>query len=161
MPDMLTAADSLGLARRHRCWAAWSARRWAACWGRGVQRVLGNLGFRVFTHLCALQAASLLGGLVGPAVGGLLADRAGLRAPFTLTGAAALLAALYGALRLPETVGLRAEREQHAERAKRAAADAATERASSPVGDAAAAVHAARAQSPTVRAAQHAHSLWC
>ena len=54
------------------------------------------------------QAAALLGGLVGPAVGGLLADAAGLRAPFTLTGCAALAAALYGAVRLPETVGLRA-----------------------------------------------------
>jgi hypothetical protein len=32
---------------------------------------------------------------------------AGLRAPFTLTGIAALAAALYGALRLPETVGTR------------------------------------------------------
>jgi MFS family permease len=53
------------------------------------------------------QAAALLGGLVGPAVGGLLADTAGLRAPFTLTGCAALAAALYGAVRLPETVGLR------------------------------------------------------
>lgn len=57
-------------------------------------------------HGCA-QAAALLGGLVGPAVGGLLADTAGLRAPFTLTGCAALAAALYGAVRLPETVGLR------------------------------------------------------
>ena len=56
------------------------------------------------------QAAALLGGLVGPAVGGLLADRAGLRAPFTLTGCAALAAALYGAVRLPETVGLRARK---------------------------------------------------
>jgi hypothetical protein len=45
----------------------------------------------------------MLGGLVGPAIGGLLADMAGNRAPFTLTGIAALLAALYGALRLPET----------------------------------------------------------
>lgn len=49
------------------------------------------------------QAASMLGGLVGPAIGGLLADMAGNRAPFMLTGIAALLAALYGFLRLPET----------------------------------------------------------
>lgn len=55
----------------------------------------------------SLQAASLMGGLVGPALGGLLADMAGLRAPFTLTGIAALAAALYGAVRLPETMGLR------------------------------------------------------
>ncbi|CAL5228622.1 g11787 [Coccomyxa viridis] len=51
------------------------------------------------------QAASLLGGLVGPALGGLLADMSGLRAPFTLTGCAALMAAIYGAIRLPETMG--------------------------------------------------------
>ena len=54
-----------------------------------------------------MQAASLLGGLVGPALGGLLADMSGLRAPFTLTGCAALMAAIYGAIRLPETMGTR------------------------------------------------------
>ena len=54
---------------------------------------------------CSLQAASLLGGLIGPALGGLLADMSGLRAPFTLTGCAALMAAIYGAVRLPETMG--------------------------------------------------------
>ena len=53
----------------------------------------------------SVQAASLLGGFVGPALGGLLADMSGLRAPFTLTGCAALLAAIYGAIRLPETIG--------------------------------------------------------
>lgn len=56
---------------------------------------------------CCLQAASLLGGLIGPALGGLLADMSGLRAPFTLTGCAALMAAIYGAVRLPETMGTR------------------------------------------------------
>ena len=50
-----------------------------------------------------LQAAALLGGLLGPAVGGILADAVGIRAPFTFTGAAAAGAALYGFLRLPET----------------------------------------------------------
>ncbi len=54
-----------------------------------------------------MQAASLLGGLVGPALGGLLADMSGLRAPFMLTGCAALMAAIYGAIRLPETMGTR------------------------------------------------------
>ncbi|KAK9830670.1 hypothetical protein WJX74_001706 [Apatococcus lobatus] len=49
------------------------------------------------------HAASQVGSLVGPAIGGYLADASGLRAPFTMTGAAALLAALYGWLRLPET----------------------------------------------------------
>jgi len=47
-----------------------------------------------------------VGGLVGPAVGGLLADVSGLRAPFTLTGVAAAAAAVYGLLRLPETRAL-------------------------------------------------------
>lgn len=59
-----------------------------------------------------MQAASLMGGLVGPALGGLLADMAGLRAPFTLTGVAALAAALYGAVRLPETMGMRKRAEE-------------------------------------------------
>ena len=59
------------------------------------------------------QAASLLGGLVGPALGGLLADMAGLRAPFTLTGCAALAAAAYGWIRLPETMGTRKEQPEH------------------------------------------------
>ena len=40
---------------------------------------------------------------MGPAVGGILADTVGIRAPFTFTGAAAALAALYGLIRLPET----------------------------------------------------------
>ena len=72
------------------------------------------MGVHLLHHLipseCArlAQAASLMGGLVGPAVGGLLADAAGLRAPFTLTGCAALAAAVYGWVRLPETIGLRA-----------------------------------------------------
>ncbi|KAK9864537.1 hypothetical protein WJX84_006292 [Apatococcus fuscideae] len=39
------------------------------------------------------HAASQVGSLVGPAIGGYLADASGLRAPFTMTGAAALLAA--------------------------------------------------------------------
>lgn len=52
----------------------------------------------------------MLGGLVGPAIGGLLADMAGNRAPFMLTGIAALLAALYGAIRLPETRKLKREK---------------------------------------------------
>lgn len=41
-----------------------------------------------------------MGGLVGPAVGGLLADMVGLRAPFTLTGVTHCLAALYGFIQL-------------------------------------------------------------
>jgi MFS transporter, DHA1 family, multidrug resistance protein len=49
------------------------------------------------------QGALLLGTAVGPAVGGFLADAAGLEAPFYLVGAAALLTCAYGWLRLPET----------------------------------------------------------
>ena len=51
---------------------------------------------------------------MGPAVGGILADTVGIRAPFTFTGAAAALAALYGLIRLPET-GKRLESETIAE----------------------------------------------
>lgn len=69
-----------------------------------------------------------MGGLVGPAVGGLLADMAGLRAPFTFTGCAALAAAVYGWVRLPETMGLR-ERQQRDEEAAAAAAAPAASRA--------------------------------
>lgn len=61
-----------------------------------------------------MQAASLLGGLLGPAVGGVLADTIGIRAPFTFTGTAAALAALYGLIRLPETQLKRQESMQEA-----------------------------------------------
>lgn len=44
-----------------------------------------------------------MGGLIGPALGGILADAVGIRAPFTFTGAAAAIAAFYGMVRLPET----------------------------------------------------------
>ena len=54
-------------------------------------------------HLGTNHQAALAGSLLGPALGGFLADRAGMRAPFAFTGAAALLAALYGLARLPET----------------------------------------------------------
>ena len=76
------------------------------------------------------QAASLVGGLVGPALGGLLADVSGLRAPFTMTGIAAAAAAVYGLLRLPETRKLgeaRAERARVAEAEAEAEADAEAE----------------------------------
>lgn len=49
------------------------------------------------------QSAALLGSLAGPAIGGLMADAAGLQAPFIFTGVAAGVAAVYGAIRLPET----------------------------------------------------------
>mmetsp|Transcript_7489 Transcript_7489/g.21172 ORF Transcript_7489/g.21172 Transcript_7489/m.21172 type:complete len:598 (-) Transcript_7489:525-2318(-) len=49
------------------------------------------------------QVAGLLGVSFGPAVGGLLADSFGLRAPFFAVGLASGVAAVYSALRLPET----------------------------------------------------------
>lgn len=52
------------------------------------------------------QAALLLGTAVGPALGGFLAEGFGLRAPFYVVGAFALLTAAYAFLRLPETFDL-------------------------------------------------------
>ncbi len=58
------------------------------------------------------QGALLVGVSVGPALGGLLADGIGLRAPFVVVGVAALLTAVYGWFRLPETRdGAHAERD--------------------------------------------------
>jgi MFS family permease len=49
------------------------------------------------------QGALLLGVSIGPGVGGLLAEAFGLRAPFYVVGGAALIAAAYAYVRLPET----------------------------------------------------------
>lgn len=54
------------------------------------------------TNISYNQGALLLGLSIGPAVGGIVAEAAGLRAPFFLVGAMALGAAAYGYLRLPE-----------------------------------------------------------
>lgn len=57
------------------------------------------------TRLLAVnQAALLIGISVGPSLGGLLGANYGLRVPFFAVAGAALLAAVYGYLRLPETV---------------------------------------------------------
>lgn len=56
------------------------------------------------------QAALLLGVSLGPALGGILADRYGLASPFLVVAATALLTAVYGFVRLPETL---AERPTH------------------------------------------------
>ena len=52
------------------------------------------------------QGALLLGVSIGPGVGGLIAEFMGLRAPFIVVGVAAVGAAVYAFLRLPETRGL-------------------------------------------------------
>ncbi len=49
------------------------------------------------------QSALLLGVSIGPAVGGLIAEGWGLRAPFFVVGVGALVATVYAYLRLPET----------------------------------------------------------
>lgn len=49
------------------------------------------------------QGALLLGVAVGPAIGGVVAEFWGLRAPFILVGAMALIAMVYAYWRLPET----------------------------------------------------------
>ena len=53
-----------------------------------VQQLVSNQNHVLeLTELGTLyQAASLVGGLLGPAIGGLLADTMGIRAPFTFTG---------------------------------------------------------------------------
>ena len=56
-------------------------------------------------YIATNQGALLVGVSVGPAVGGFLADAFDLRTPFLVVGAGALLTALYGFLRLPETLG--------------------------------------------------------
>ena len=53
------------------------------------------------------QGALLVGVSVGPALGGVLADRYGLATPFLVVAAAAFLTAIYGFLRLPETLAER------------------------------------------------------
>ena len=55
------------------------------------------------------QAALLVGVSIGPALGGVLADRYGLASPFLVVAASALLTAIYGYIRLPETLADREE----------------------------------------------------
>ena len=50
------------------------------------------------------QGALLVGVTAGPAIGGVLADAYGLASPFLVVAAAALLTAIYGYVRLPETL---------------------------------------------------------
>ncbi|KAL0017935.1 hypothetical protein WJX77_000283 [Trebouxia sp. C0004] len=55
------------------------------------------------TNQACITVKMQTGSFIGPAVGGVLADTAGFRAPFTFTAAAALLAALYVFVRLPNS----------------------------------------------------------
>ncbi len=55
-------------------------------------------------YIATNQGALLVGVSAGPAIGGLVADSYGLRAPFLVVGAAALFTAVYSWLRLPETL---------------------------------------------------------
>ncbi len=55
-------------------------------------------------YIATNQGALLVGVSAGPAVGGLLAESFGLRAPFLVVGAGAVITALYGWYRLPETL---------------------------------------------------------
>ncbi|MEM9561308.1 MAG: MFS transporter [Actinomycetota bacterium] len=75
-------------------------------------------------YIATNQGALLVGVSAGPAIGGLLADGFGLRAPFLVVGGAAVLTAIYGWYRLPETRDAAAEAEAAAEpidpRARRA-----------------------------------------
>lgn len=52
------------------------------------------------------QSALLLGITLGPAIGGVVAQFFGLRAPFVLVGIAAFVAGIWNLLRVPETRGL-------------------------------------------------------
>ncbi len=65
------------------------------------------------TRLLAVnQAALLLGVAIGPWLGGFVGARFGLRAPFFVVAAAALAAAVYAYLRMPETLP---ERQTHSD----------------------------------------------
>jgi MFS family permease len=56
-------------------------------------------------YVAVNQGALLIGVSLGPGLGGLVAEVAGLRAPFFVVGVASGIAALYSWLRLPETRG--------------------------------------------------------
>ena len=77
-----------------------------------------NRGHFVATN----QGALLVGVSFGPAIGGLVADAYGLRAPFLLVGLATLVASLYGYLRLPETRPVRVVDEDTGRHARNAEA---------------------------------------
>jgi len=55
-------------------------------------------------YVATNQWALSLGVALGPGIGGLVADRWGLGAPFFVVGAVALVASLYAMVRLPETL---------------------------------------------------------
>lgn len=67
------------------------------------------------------QAALLFGTSIGPSIGGLLAERFGLRAPFFTVAVATSVAAIYGWIRMPETVRRRERDPGETFRSRRAA----------------------------------------
>ncbi|MEM7094298.1 MAG: MFS transporter [Actinomycetota bacterium] len=77
-------------------------------------------------YVATNQWALSLGVALGPGIGGVVADRWGLNAPFLVVGCTALLAALYAVIRLPETLdreGMQQAREAAEEAEPQVAAD--------------------------------------
>lgn len=69
------------------------------------------------TRLLAVnQGALLIGVSIGPSLGGFIGSAYGLRAPFFVVAAAALIAAVYGFFRMPETLDVRRDGEHRARR---------------------------------------------
>lgn len=106
---LLTAVGMIGSGLAPTIWTllAWRlvAGAGSALYMTGAQIYLIDIaaeGLRA-RYIATNQGALLVGVSVGPAVGGLLADAYGLRAPFLVVGAGALFTAAYGFLRLPET----------------------------------------------------------
>lgn len=63
----------------------------------------------------ANQGALLIGQAIGPGLGGLIADRLGIRAPFFVIAAAGLIACIYAFFRLEETRPERPPAQSHSE----------------------------------------------
>lgn len=72
-------------------------------------------------YIATNQGALLVGVSAGPAIGGLVADAYGLRAPFLVVGTAAVITAIYGWFRLPETLDRTAQAKAQAAADDRAA----------------------------------------
>ncbi|MDH3679462.1 MAG: MFS transporter [Acidimicrobiia bacterium] len=107
---LLTAVGMIGSGLAPSIWAllGWRlvAGAGSALYMTGAQIYLIDIAGddRRARYIATNQGALLVGVSVGPALGGLLADAYGLRAPFIVVGAGALVTALYGFFRLPETL---------------------------------------------------------